>query len=111
MRATKLGQKIRAHPGRSTSSGQFQKAAVHLPLMDAILELEMLITAFVVTYTRLSQGGAFSGFDRSELPEKFRPFHDEIIELRNQRFAHNDGHHTIRVRNEHPVCRIRMRAS
>lgn len=63
--------------------------------MDVILELEMLVTAFVVTYTRLSQGGAFSGFDRNELPDQFRPFHDDIIELRNQRFAHNDGHHTI----------------
>lgn len=63
--------------------------------MDAILELEMLVTAFVVTYTRLSQGGAFSGFNRNELPEQFKPFHDGIIELRNQRFAHNDGHHTI----------------
>lgn len=63
--------------------------------LDAILELEMLVTAFVVTYTRLSQGGAFSGFDRNELPEQFRAQHDEIVELRNQRFAHNDGHHTI----------------
>lgn len=65
------------------------------PTMDAVLELEMLVTAFVVTYTRLSQGGAFSGFERNELPMQFRPFHDEIVELRNQRFAHNDGHHTI----------------
>ena len=65
------------------------------PTMDAILELEMLVTAFVVTYTRLSQGGAYSGFDRNELPRQFRRFHDEIIELRNQRFAHNDGHHTV----------------
>jgi hypothetical protein len=64
--------------------------------MAAILELEMLITAFVVTYTRLSQGGAFSGFGRNELPQQFRRFHDEIVELRNQRFAHNDGHHTIK---------------
>jgi hypothetical protein len=63
--------------------------------MDAILELEMLVTAFVVTYTRLLQGGVYSGFDRHELPKQFRPFHDEIVELRNQRFAHNDGHHTI----------------
>lgn len=63
--------------------------------MDAILELEMLVTAFVVTYTRLSQGGAYSGFDRTELPKQFRACHDEIVELRNQRFAHNDGHHTI----------------
>lgn len=65
------------------------------PTMEAILELEMLVTAFVVTYTRLSQGGAFSGFEKGELPERFRPFHDQIIELRNQRFAHNDGHHSI----------------
>ena len=63
--------------------------------MDAFLELEMLVTAFVVTYARLSQGGTFSGFDRNELPEQFRRFHDEIMELRNQRFAHNDGHHTV----------------
>jgi len=63
--------------------------------MDAVLELEILVTAFVVTYTRLSQGGAFSGFEKSELPPRFRCFHDEIVELRNQRFAHNDGHHTI----------------
>lgn len=64
--------------------------------MDKILENEMLVTAFVVTYARLSHGGAASGFNRNELPEHLRPFHDEIVELRNQRFAHNDGHHTIK---------------
>jgi hypothetical protein len=63
--------------------------------MDAILELDMLTTAFVVTYVRLHQGGNSSGFSRSALPEKLRRIHDEIIELRNKRFAHNDDHHSI----------------
>ncbi len=63
--------------------------------MEAILENEMLITAFVVTYARLQQGGIGSGFARATLPEHLRGFHDEIIDLRNKRFAHNAGHHTI----------------
>lgn len=65
------------------------------PTMEAILENEMLVTAFVVTYTRLQQGGIGSGFGRDSLPEPLRRFHDEIIDLRNKRFAHSAGHHTI----------------
>jgi hypothetical protein len=65
------------------------------PTMEAILENEMLVTAFVVTYVRLHQGGVGSGFARGALPEHLRKFHDEIIELRNKRFAHNAGHHTV----------------
>lgn len=63
--------------------------------MDAILELDMLTTAFVVTYVRLHQGGNGSGFSRDALPEKLRVIHDQIIELRNKRFAHNDDHHSV----------------
>lgn len=63
--------------------------------MEAILENEMLVTAFVVTYARLQQGGVGSGFARGALPEHLRNFHDEIIDLRNKRFAHNAGHHTV----------------
>lgn len=65
------------------------------PTMEAILENEMLVTAFVVTYARLQQGGIGSGFGRGALPEHLRSFHDEIIDLRNKRFAHNAGHHTV----------------
>jgi hypothetical protein len=65
------------------------------PSMEAILENEMLVTAFVVTYARLQQGGIGSGFARGVLPEHLRKFHDEIIDLRNKRFAHNAGHHTV----------------
>ena len=63
--------------------------------MDAILELDMLTTAFVVTYVRLHQGGSGSGFSRDSLPEKLRGVHDQIIEMRNKRFAHNDDHHSV----------------
>lgn len=65
------------------------------PTMEAILENEMLVTAFVVTYARLQEGGVGSGFARNALPEYLRKFHDEIIDLRNKRFAHNARHHTI----------------
>lgn len=66
------------------------------PTMEAIFENEMLVTAFVVTYARLQEGGVASGFAKGALPENLRKFHDEIIELRNKRFAHNAGHHTVR---------------
>lgn len=66
------------------------------PSMEAILENEMLVTAFVVTYVRLQKGGVGSGFERGALPEHLRKFHDEIIDLRNKRFAHNAGHHTVK---------------
>lgn len=63
--------------------------------LDAILELDMLTTAFIVTYVRLHQGGKGSGFGRDALPEKLRGFHDEIISLRNKRFAHSDDHDSV----------------
>jgi len=69
----------------------FQFAAT----MEAILELDMLTTAFVVTYARLHEGGGGSGFARDVLPGPLRPIHDEILELRNKRFAHQAGHHSV----------------
>ncbi|WP_354101672.1 hypothetical protein [Bradyrhizobium sp. RT5a] len=64
--------------------------------MNAIMELDMLTTAFVVAYVRLHQGGSgSSGFDRDTLPENLRGVHDEIIDARNKRFAHNDDHHSV----------------
>lgn len=65
------------------------------PDMESFLELDMLTTAFVVTYVRLQQGGGGSGFARESLPEHLRAKHDEIIELRNKRFAHSDDHHSV----------------
>ncbi|MDD1452664.1 hypothetical protein NHF48_019805 [Sphingomonas sp. H160509] len=58
--------------------------------MESILDLDMLTTAFVVTYVRLHLGGAASGFERNDLPERLRDRHDEILTMRNERFAHDD---------------------
>lgn len=63
--------------------------------MDWVFDLEALVTAFVVTYVRLHQGGEESGFARNALPVDLRVAHDEIIELRNKRFAHSGGHHSV----------------
>lgn len=60
----------------------------------AILENDMLTTAFVVTYARIHQSHA-GKFSKNELPEHLRPIHDEIMELRNKRFAHADDHSSV----------------
>lgn len=59
--------------------------------MQSILEQEMLTSAFVVTYSRLKE----MGVARNDLPPHLRPVHDHILELRNQRFAHNGEHHSL----------------
>lgn len=63
--------------------------------MEALLELDMLTTAFLATYARLYTGGAGSGFARNALPEPLRAAHDEIIDLRNKRYAHVEEHHSV----------------
>ncbi|GHH24369.1 hypothetical protein GCM10008023_36480 [Sphingomonas glacialis] len=63
--------------------------------MEALLELDMLTTAFLATYVRLYTGGGGSGFARDALPTPLRAAHDEIIDLRNKRYAHVDEHHSV----------------
>ncbi|MER9022689.1 hypothetical protein NKI01_09030 [Mesorhizobium sp. M0815] len=69
--------------------------AVFEPTTDTILEHEMLTTAFVIAYVRLMDGGQGSGVSRNALPTHLRRAHDEIVELRNKRFAHNVGHESV----------------
>lgn len=68
--------------------------------MDWALENDMLTLAFVTTYARLIDGGIGSGISRSALPPELRPVHDNIIELRNKRYAHNARHDSITGRLE-----------
>lgn len=68
--------------------------------MEWALENDMLTLAFVTTYARLIDGGIGSGVSRSALPAELRPVHDNIIELRNKRYAHNVGHDSITGRLE-----------
>ncbi|SFP66431.1 hypothetical protein [Sphingomonas rubra] len=58
--------------------------------MEYFYELDMLTTAFVVTYARLHLGKGGAGFDKMQLPEDLREMHDEVMTLRNKRFAHDD---------------------
>jgi hypothetical protein len=60
---------------------------------EAWMEQEVLTTAFVVTYGRLfAKGEGASGLSDGVLPKHLKPVHDELIELRNRRYAHNASH-------------------
>lgn len=66
------------------------------PTTEMYLEHEMLTTAFIVTYSRLFvEGNGGSGVARDRIPSHLRHIHDEIIELRHERYAHNGGHGTV----------------
>lgn len=64
--------------------------------MESAFEQEMLTTAFVVTYSRLfvSTTGA-SRISEKKVPKHLKKVHNELIEIRNQRYAHNGGHDSI----------------
>lgn len=63
---------------------------------DAMMEQEVLTTAFIVTYARLfASGKGASNVQRTSIPTHLRSVHDDIISLRNKRYAHNDGHETV----------------
>lgn len=62
----------------------------------AVMEQEVLTTAFIVTYARLfASGDGASGVSRGSIPEHLRSVHDETIQLRNKRYAHNGSHETV----------------
>ena len=61
-----------------------------------VMEQETLTTAFIVTYARLfAKGDGASGISKGSIPAHLRPVHDDIIQLRNKRYAHNGSHETI----------------
>lgn len=64
---------------------------------EAMMEQEMLTTAFIVTYARLfASGDGTSGISRKSLPKHLRSVHEDIIQLRNRRYAHNGTHETVK---------------
>lgn len=63
---------------------------------ESYLDQEILTTAFIVTYSRLfvsGTGGA--GVSRDQIPAHLLSVHDDIIDIRHKRYAHNGGHETI----------------
>ncbi|EQC1558102.1 hypothetical protein ACY2PI_004442 [Citrobacter amalonaticus] len=64
--------------------------------MESALEHEMLTTAFVVTYSRLFIGTTgVSNISEKRVPKHLKKVHRELLEIRNQRYAHNGVHESI----------------
>ncbi|MGC0222775.1 hypothetical protein [Pseudooceanicola nitratireducens] len=62
----------------------------------SIMEQEVLTTAFIVTYARLfASGNGAVRLSKTSIPDHLRPVHDDIMELRHKRYAHNDVHKTV----------------
>ncbi|MBM1689284.1 hypothetical protein [Sulfitobacter geojensis] len=75
---------------------RLRKTAAELTA-DSLMEQEVLTTAFIVTYSRLfASGKGALRLEQSDIPEHLRAVHDDIIELRNERYAHNEKHLTTR---------------
>ncbi len=50
-----------------------------------------------MTYGRLfAKGDGASGLSDDAIPKHLEPVHDELIELRNRRYAHNASHETVK---------------
>lgn len=63
---------------------------------EAWMELQLLTTAFVVTYGRLfAKASGASGLSKKDIPKHLGHVHDELIALRNSRFAHNGSHESV----------------
>lgn len=64
--------------------------------MNELLDHEMMTMAFVVAYSRMIEGGdGSSGVGKGQIPAHLRQVHQDILDARNQRYAHNDGHHSL----------------
>lgn len=89
---------INAVPTTSSLSYIYHRLRTAEPslTMEAVMEQETLTTAFVVTYSRLfNNGKGVSGLTRKKLPGHLRNIHDDLIEVRNERYAHNGGHKSL----------------
>ena len=89
---------VNAIPTTSSLSYIFHRlrTAKFEPTAEAFMEQEVLTTAFVVTYARLfASGSGGSGVSRDSLPVHLRNIHDDIMDIRNQRYAHNGSHTSV----------------
>lgn len=90
---------INAIPTTSSLSYIYHRlrTASFRPTAEALMEQEMLTTAFIVTYARLfaSGNGAYR-MPVEDLPQRLRSVHDDIIQIRNTRYAHNGTHESAR---------------
>lgn len=74
--------------GRLKGMGPFRGDDLTL---DLLFEIDTLHCALVIEYGRIFSSG-MSKVSKSKVPEGLRDVHDEIMELRNKRYAHDDDH-------------------
>lgn len=64
--------------------------------MEFLLENEALTTALVIAYGRLfARTTNTTQLDARKIPAEFQAVHEEIIGLRNERYAHHGGHESL----------------
>ncbi|MDV7141478.1 hypothetical protein R3X27_02160 [Tropicimonas sp. TH_r6] len=64
--------------------------------MELLFEIEAMTTALVISYGRLfASSDGTTRISRSKIPMELRSHHDDIMELRNKRYAHHDSHHSV----------------
>lgn len=65
--------------------------------MEFLLQNEALTTALVIAYGRLfAKTTNTTQLDARKIPDELREAHEEIISLRNERYAHHGGHESVR---------------
>lgn len=64
--------------------------------LDLMFKMDALQSAIVIAYGRIFADGLRT-VSRSKVPPDLRQTHDEIILLRNKRYAHHDSHPTINI--------------
>lgn len=62
--------------------------------MELIFEIDMMQAALAVEYSRVFVSGS-RRVSRDKVPVHLRSVHDEIMELRNKRYAHDDTHASV----------------
>jgi hypothetical protein len=61
---------------------------------EAMLEIDTLQSAFAVEYARMFSTGT-KRVSADKIPKNLKSAHNDIIALRNKRYAHNDNHTSV----------------
>lgn len=70
-------------------------------LHEDLMKMDAFTTSIIISYGRLfGKGDAAMKLSKDNMPESVRHVHDDIINLRNLRYAHHFQHETIKTRLE-----------
>ena len=78
--------------------GNFEKSP---RLHEDLMTMDALTTSIVMSYGRLfSSGNGSTKLNNDVIPSSFKLVHQHIINLRNTKYAHHDGHESIESKVE-----------